>query len=348
MSQQPVNLDWDSLSFSMTETDHMVIATCDAEGCWSDLRVRPFGDLSISPAAAVLNYGQGLFEGMKAYRTVRERIVTFRPEANAERMQMGARRLGMPEVPTELYIEAIQTVVASNARWVPPMGKGALYVRPLLLGTGPRLGVSPAPSYTFVVYTSPVGPYFKGGLSPISLLVSDRYHRAAPGGSGGVKAIGNYAPGMMPSKEAKADGYAEVIYLDAEHHRFVEEVGAANFFCIHEGRVLTSELTGTILPGVTRQSIIELARARGYEVVETRVDVDVALESDECFCTGTAAVISPIGSIRHGNRESVYNGGAVGPVSRELYEALTAIQQERAADEHGWLHEVAVTAKALA
>ena len=217
------------------------------------------------------------------------------------------------------------------------MGKGALYIRPLLMGSGPILGVAPAPEYTFLVFTSPVGPYFKGGITPTSLRVSDEFHRAAPGGSGGVKAIGNYAPGMIPSKMAKKEGYSEIIYLDAVNHRYIEEVGAANFFCVKDGVVSTPELTGTILPGVTRSSIIELASSRGYEVREEKVDVEYAMEADECFCVGTAAVVSSIGKIEYGNKVSEYNGGEVGPVTRQLYEELTAIQQRRAPDEFGWI-----------
>jgi len=260
----------------------------------------------------------------------------FRPERNASRMQDGAKRLGMPVVPEEMFLDAVRKTVLENSRWIPPLGKGALYIRPLLMGSGAILGVAPAPEYTFLVYVSPVGPYFKGGLKPISLKVSDNFHRAAPGGSGGVKAIGNYAPGMVPSKAAKSEGFAEIIYLDAVHHRYVEEVGAANFFCVKDGVISTPELTGTILPGVTRESVIEIARDRGYEVREEKVDVDYALSADECFCAGTAAVVSSIGSIKHGDRVASFGDGEVGPITRILHDELTAIQQKRIPDERGW------------
>jgi len=196
--------------------------------------------------------------------------------------------------------------------------------------------VAPAPEYTFLGYVSPVGPYFKGGLRPISLKVSDDFHRAAPGGSGGVKAIGNYAPGMVPSKTAKSEGFAEIIYLDAVHHRYVEEVGAANFFCVNDGVISTPELTGTILPGVTRASVIEIAKDMGYDVREEKVDVDYVLNADECFCAGTAAVISSIGSIQHGDKVANFGDGEVGPITRILYDELTSIQQRRIPDERGW------------
>ena len=330
------SIDWDAMTFSFKETDRMYLATCTQGDEWQPGQMQDFVNLSMSPASGVLNYGQGLFEGTKAQRAADGSIVLFRPDRNATRMQEGARRLGMPPVPEEMFLDAIRRAVRENARWVPPMGKGALYVRPLLMGSGAVLGVAPAPEYTFLVYVSPVGPYFQGGIKPISLKVSDEFHRAAPGGSGGVKAIGNYAPGMIPSEMAKSEGYAEVIYLDAVHHKYVEEVGAANFFCVKDGVISTPELTGTILPGVTRASVIEIATSRGYEVREEKVEVDYAFDADECFCAGTAAVVASIGSIEHGGRAVEYCGGEVGAITMEMYEALTAIQQRRVPDEFGW------------
>ena len=329
-------VDWDSLTFSFTETDRMYIATCKQGDEWGQGKMQDFQNLSLSPAAGVINYGQGLFEGMKAQHAADGSIVLFRPLENARRSREGARRLGMTPVPEEMFLDAIMQTVRENSRWVPPMGKGALYVRPLLFGSGAILGVAPAPEYTFLVYVSPVGPYFKGGITPTSLRVSDEFHRAAPGGSGGVKAIGNYAPGMVPSQMAKSEGFSEIIYLDAVNHRYIEEVGAANFFCVKDGIISTPELTGTILPGVTRSSVMELAESKGYEVREEKIDVAYALEAEECFCVGTAAVISSIGRIEHGGRVVEYCGGKVGPIALELYECLTEIQQRRAPDEFGW------------
>ncbi len=193
------SIDWDALTFSFKQTDRMYLATCKQGDEWQPGQMQDFADLSMSPAAGVLNYGQGLFEGTKAQHAADGSIVLFRPDRNASRMREGARRLGIPPVPEEMFLDAVRAAVRENARWVPPIGKGALYVRPLLMGSGAVLGVAPAPDYTFLVYVSPVGPYFKGGIKPISLKVSDEFHRAAPGGSGGVKAIGNYAPGIIPS-----------------------------------------------------------------------------------------------------------------------------------------------------
>ena len=333
-------LDWDALTFSFTQTDRMYMAKCKQNEEWKRGEMQDFANISISPAAGVLNYGQGLFEGMKAQYAADGEIVLFRPEMNALRAQEGALRLGMPPVPEDMFIEAVSSTVRENIHWIPPMGKGALYVRPLLMGSGPILGVAPAPEYTFLIYTSPVGPYFKGGIKPISLRVSDEYHRAAPGGSGGVKAIGNYAPGMVPSKLAKKDGYSEIIYLDAVHHRYIEEVGAANFFCIKDRTISTPEIKGTILPGVTRASVIELAQSLGYEVKEEDVDGEYALEADECFCVGTAAVLASIGSIEHGSKVVEYCKGEVGPISMEIYQTLTAIQQRREPDDFKWTFSV--------
>lgn len=340
MTGPPEDFDWDSLTFSLTQTELMYVATCNLGDAWEPGKIKPYGMLEIDPAAGVLNYGQGIFEGMKAQRTLQGRIILFRPEENARRFQRGAARLGMPPVPESMFIDAVEQVVAANSGWIPPSGRGALYVRPVLWGTGPIMGVAPAPSYTFCIFCTPVGPYFRGGLSSIDLVISDEYHRAAPGGSGGVKAIGNYAPGMMPSKNAKKSGYAEVIYLDAVDHKYVEEVGAANFFCVKDSVLYTPELTGTILPGLTRDSIIEIARHRGYEVIETKVSAEFAMDADETFCCGTAAVISPIGSITHGDKKTIYGDGDVGSITRELYNSLTGLQTEMAGDPFGWLHAV--------
>jgi branched-chain amino acid aminotransferase len=246
----------------------------------------------------------------------------------------------MPPVPESIFIDAVEQCVQANLRWLPPMGKGAMYVRPLLMGSGPILGVAPAPFYRFLVYVTPVGPYFKGGVKAIDLLISDVHHRAAPGGSGGVKAIGNYAPGMKPSKDAKAKGYAEIIYLDAQTHSCIEEVGAANFFCVKDGVLYTPELTGTILPGITRNSIIQLAKHAGIEVHETKVTAEFAMSADEAFCCGTAAVISPIGSITQGEEKATYGAGKPGAMTQMLYEQLVGIQNETKEDIFGWLHEV--------
>lgn len=341
------DVDWDALTFALKPTDYMYVATVKLGEEWKPGVIKPYGEISISPAAGVLNYGQGLFEGMKAQRLDDGRIVLFRPDCNAARMASGAKRLGMPEVPKTIFIDAIKAVVKANARWVPPSGRGALYVRPVLWGSGGILGVAPAPEFTFLIYACPVGPYFKGGMAPISLFVSPDYHRAAPGGQGGVKAIGNYAPGMMPALAAKKEGFAEILYLDATEHRYIEEVGAANFFCFKDGVLYTPALVGTILPGVTRMSVIQLAKDLGYEVKEQRVEIELAMSADECFASGTAAVIAPIGTIQHGARKAQFCDGKVGPATRKLYDLLVGIQLGKQADKHSWVHVVTGAQAAL-
>jgi branched-chain amino acid aminotransferase len=335
------DFDWDALAFSFTPTDTMYVTKAKTGEPWKTGSLMPYGDISISPAAGVLNYGQGIFEGIKAQRTAEGKIVLFRPDCNAARCASGARRMGMPEVPEEIFVAAIQDVVRANARWVPPSGRGALYIRPMLFGNGPILGVSPAPEFTFMIYCCPVGPYFKGGgMASISLKVSDEFHRACGGGAGGVKAVGNYAPGMIPAMQAKKEGFAEIIYLDAKEHRYVEEVGAANFFCIKDGKLYTPELSGSILPGVTRMTVLALAKELGHEVEECKLDISFALTADEAFCCGTAAVMTPIETITHGENVGKYHGAGGGPITKKLYENLLGIQLGRLPDKNGWVKTV--------
>jgi branched-chain amino acid aminotransferase len=319
----------------------MYVAKCELGEEWKTGNLVPFEDLRISPAAGVLNYGQGLFEGMKAYKWDNGKIVMFRPEKNAERAGNGCSRLSMPQVPANMFLDATKKVVIDNADYIPGTEQGALYVRPIIFGSGPGIGVAPSTEYTFVVYVSPVGPYFKGGLVPIRLIVTNDYHRAPLKGTGGVKAIGNYVPGMLPSGLAKKQGYAEVIYLDAAEEKYIEEVGAANFFAIIDGKVITPELTGSILPGVTRESVLHLAREKmGLEIEERRISVDEALSADEVFCAGTAAIIAPIGSINYRGKEHVFSEGMVGKTTKELYDALTGIQFGTEKDEFEWMAEI--------
>jgi len=333
-------MDWDKLTYSLTETDFMYIAQTKRGEPWAPGEVKPFGPIPMHPASAALNYGQGIFEGMKAQRTDEGAIVLFRPEENAARFVTGAKRLGMDTVPAEVFVEAVCATVAANARWVPPAGKGALYVRPLLLGSGGLLGAAPAPEFTFLIFCSPVGAYMSKGLAPISLKVAHDCHRAAAGGQGGVKAIGNYAPGVVPAKAAKDEGFHELLYLDARENRYIEEVGAANFFCLKDSVLYTPSLEGTILPGITRMSLLQIARDLGYEVREERVAIDFAMSADECFCCGTAAVLSPIGSITYQGEVAEFCRSEVGPISRRLYETLREIQLCRRPDPHKWVHRV--------
>lgn len=304
--------------------------------------LRPYGPLSLEPAATVLNYGQGLFEGAKAFRTAKNRIVLFRPHENSKRLNYGASKFVMPPVPEEVFMHGVDEVVRANSQWVPPVDQGALYLRPVLFGSGAALGVSPSPSYTFCIWVSPVGPYFKGGrVTPIALLASNATHRASPKGSGEVKAIGNYAPCFLTQKQAKEQGFAEVLFLDAKEEKYVEEAGASNFFCVTKERVImTPGLSGTILPGITRNSIATLMRDRGYTVVDNRrLPLSVVCSAEEAFCSGTGASVTPVGSITYEGKKYLLGDGRVGEITKEATKALLDIQMEKAEDKYGWLHD---------
>jgi branched-chain amino acid aminotransferase len=361
----------------------MYVATWTEETGWQEGGLRPYGPLELLPSAQALNYGQAIFEGMKALRpegggggggsggngsnasngssngssngassspSSSGDIVLFRPDRNAARMAAGAERMAMPPVPSSLFVSAVEKTVRANASYVPPAGKGSFYLRPLLLGTGPILGLGPAPSFTFAVFGAAVGAYFKGGqLTPIHLLVEEQFHRSAPRGMGGTKAAGNYSPVLPSQLAAKRAGYSDVIYLDARHDRYLEEVSSCNVFCVKGKRISTPPLAGSILPGVTRASVIELARARGYEVVEEAVDVEDAMEADELFTTGTAVVVCSVGSLTYKGQKRRFvkeaaaeTGGEEkpGPVALEIYEALTGLQTGKRPDEFGWVHPV--------
>ena len=342
-------IDWDNLGFSSEHVPKtsMFLATASVnsesgEWVWKEEDVQPYRQLSLDPSAQVLNYGQSIFEGMKAHRTSQGNLVLFRPEENAKRMAEGAARMSMAPPPRDLFLKGVKEVVKANAEYIPPHGKGSLYIRPLLLGTGAILGLGPAPSYTFLIYCSPVGGYFKGGqLTPISLKVEEVFHRAAPGGTGNTKCAGNYSPVLSVQLEAKAKGFNDVLYLDAVHNKYVEEVSSCNIFAVFGKKLVTPSL-GTILPGVTRKSIIDLAREKGFEVEEKPLSIEEVLSADECFTCGTAVVLSPVGYIEYGEKKKKYTGddNAPGPVALDLYETLSGIQQKAIEDPFNWVVDV--------
>lgn len=334
------DINWDKLTFSLTPTRSMYLARCALGKPWETGDLVPFGDIPVSPAAGVLNYGQGVFEGTKAFRTVKDRVVLFRPDRNARRFVKSAERLCIPPVPEDMFLDSVVSTVRDNMDFVPPLDKGSLYIRPCIWGTGPVLGVKPASSYTFVVYVSPVGPYFRGGMTCLHLKVTRFFHRAAPKGTGNAKAIGNYAASLFPLKLAKEKGFDEVIYLNAANEKWVEEVGSANLFILKDDVLKTPRLGGSILPGVTRDSVIQIARdLLSLDVHELDITVDEVLQADEVFCTGTAAVITPIGQITTDQEHQVI-GEDVGPVTRELRDILTGIQREKREDPYGWVYPV--------
>ncbi|XP_060971759.1 branched-chain amino acid aminotransferase 2, chloroplastic [Cannabis sativa] len=335
--EEYAKVNWDELGFSLTPTDFMYVMKCSSkEGDeFVDGQLTPYGNIHLSPAAGVLNYGQGLFEGLKAYRREDGGIQVFRAEQNALRMKLGAERLCMPSPSIHQFLHALKLTVLANNRWVPPPGKGALYLRPMLMGSGAVLGLAPAPEYTFLIYASPVGNYHKGRTA-MNIYVEDKLHRAIPGGTGGVKSITNYSPVFRAQKEAKAKGFTDVLFLDSVHGKYVEEVAACNIFIVKDNVVSTPAIIdGTILPGVTRKSIIELATNFGYQVEERLVPVEDLLNADEAFCTGTAVTVNPIGTLTYQGQRVEYRTGK-GALCHKLYERLAGIQTGFVEDNMGW------------
>ena len=334
-------IDWDNLGFNVVETRSMYKASCRIGEEWKLGSLIPYGTIELSPAAGVLNYGQGCFEGTKAYRTVKDRVVLFRPKMNAERMASSTKRLCIPEMNQEFFLNAVEETLKDNIDYVPPYGKGSLYIRPIVWGTSPALGVKPVEEYTFMVFVSPVGPYFKGDIQPLNLKVSNKYHRAAPKGIGNAKAIGNYSASLLPLIEAKNSGFDEVIYLNAKDEEFVEEVGSANLFVLTGNTIKTPKLDGSILPGITRDSVITLAKDTiGLEVLETNVTLTELYDADEVFCTGTAVVVTPVGSITGLDGKHKIADGRMGQLTSKLRQLLTGIQRGDVFDEFGWLYPI--------
>ena len=334
-------IDWDNLGFNVVETRSMYKGICRKGEEWKLGGLIPYGTIELSPAAGVLNYGQGCFEGTKAYRTVKDRVVLFRPEMNAKRMALSTKRLCIPEMNQEYFLNAVEETLKDNIDYVPPYGKGSLYIRPIVWGTSPALGVKPVEVYTFMVLVSPVGPYFKGDIQPLNLKVSNKYHRAAPKGIGNAKAIGNYSASLLPLIEAKNSGFDEVIYLNAKDEEFVEEVGSANLFVITGNTIKTPKLDGSILPGITRDSVITLAKDTiGLEVLETNVTLTELYDADEVFCTGTAVVVTPVGSITGLDGKHKIADGRMGQLTSKLRQLLTGIQRGNVSDEFGWLYPI--------
>ena len=334
-------IDWDNLGFDVMETRSMYKANCRIGEEWKLGGLIPYGTIELSPAAGVLNYGQGCFEGTKAYRTINNQVVLFRPEMNAKRMAMSTRRLCIPEMNKEVFLQAVEETLIDNIDYVPPYGKGSLYIRPVVWGTSPALSVKPVEEYTFMVFVSPVGPYFKGGIQPLNLKVSNEYHRAAPKGIGNAKAIGNYSASLLPLIEAKNTGFDEVIYLNAKDEKFVEEVGSANLFVLTGNTIKTPKLDGSILPGITRDSVITLVKDTiGLEVLETNVTLTELYDADEVFCTGTAVIVTPVGSITGLDGKHKIADGKMGQLTSKLRKLLTGIQRGDVSDQYGWLYPI--------
>lgn len=326
-------------------TDHMVTIKWTEGRGWHDGQLVPYGPLSLDPANMTLHYAQEIFEGLKAYRQADGSVATFRPDMNAKRFQSSARRLGMPELPVETFIEACDVLVQQDRAWVPAHGgEESLYLRPFMIATEVGLGVKPANEYLFLVIASPASAYFPGGVKPVSIWLSEDHVRAVPGGMGDAKTGGNYAASLLPQAEAAAKGCAQVAYLDAVEHKWVEELGGMNLYFVYGDRIVTPELTGSLLAGVTRDSLLTLARDLGYESEEGRISIDQWQRDSEngtlteVFACGTAAVITPVGTVKRTSGEWQQSAGEPGEVTLRLREALLDIQRGVTEDKHGWMH----------
>ncbi|MBQ0984503.1 branched-chain amino acid aminotransferase [Streptomyces sp. F63] len=332
-------------------TDNMVTIKWTEGRGWHDAELVPYAPLSLDPANMTLHYAQTIFEGLKAYRQPDGSVATFRPEANAERFRASARRLAMPELPTELFLAAVDALITQDRAWVPGTGEQSLYIRPFMFATEVGLGVRPANEYLFLVIASPAGAYFPGGVKPVSVWLSEEYVRAAPGGTGAAKAGGNYAASLVAQAQAAEQGCDQVVWLDAIERRWIEEMGGMNLYFVHGGRdgkrrITTPELSGSLLPGITRASLLSIAADLGYEVAEERISVEDWRSGNadgsltEVFACGTAAVITPVGSVKSARGNWTVGDGEPGEVTLQLRKALLDIQTGAAPDPHHWMHRI--------
>ncbi|MBC2680951.1 branched-chain amino acid aminotransferase [Corynebacterium anserum] len=329
-------------------TDHMVVIDWNEEHGWHDARVVPYAPFSMDPATSVFHYGQAIFEGIKAYRQPDGSIATFRPDRNAQRMQDSAARMAMPALPEELFIESLRQLVDIDKEWVPASGgEEALYLRPFMISREISLGVHPSNSYTYCVIASPAGAYFSGGIKPVSVWLTTEYVRACPGGTGAAKFAGNYAASLLAQAEAEKHGCEQVVWLDAIEHTYIEEMGGMNLAFVFgkgaDAKIVTPSLSGSLLPGVTRSSLIDVAKDLGYEVEERKISTEEwhataeSGEMTEVFACGTAAVVTPVGFVKYDGGEFDVNGGATGEITMKLREHLTGIQRGSVEDRHGWM-----------
>ena len=330
------------LGFGKIFTDHMFMMNYTEGKGWHDPRIVPFQNISLSPAAMVYHYGQEMFEGLKAYKGDNGEVYLFRPEKNAERAQKTNDRLCIPQIPVEDFVQACKAVVEVDKDWIPTDPGTSLYIRPFIIATDEFLGVAPSKTYLFMVILAPSGAYYESGLDPVGIWIEDEYVRAVRGGMGFAKTGGNYAASLIGQVKAHNDDYSQVLWLDGVERKYIEEVGSMNIFFKIDGKVVTPMLNGSILPGVTRNSTIELCKSWGYEVEERRISVDELIEAqktgklEECFGTGTAAVISPVGKLRYVDDVMIINNGEIGELSQKLYDTMTGIQYGKLDDPFGW------------
>ena len=338
--------DSSTLVFGKNMTDHMFIVDYDEGKGWHDARIVPYGPLQIDPAAKVLHYAEEIFEGLKAYRTADGTIQLFRPDCNIRRMNNSAQRMCLPQIPAELAMAGITELVKLEKDWVPTEKDTSLYIRPFMIGLDAALGVHASHHVQFIVIVCPVGAYYPEGLAPVKIYVEQEDVRAVKGGTGMAKTGGNYAASLRAGDRAEKAGYSQVLWLDGVHRKYIEEVGAMNVMFKINGKILTPDLNGSVLPGVTRRSCIQLLKDWGYEVEERRISAEELFEAaengtmEEAWGTGTAAVVSPIGELAEGDKKVTISSNKIGPVTQRLYDELTGIQWGRLPDTHNWTVKV--------
>ena len=334
------------LGFGKIFTDHMFVMNYTEGKGWHDPRIEPFHNISLSPAAMVYHYGQEMFEGLKAYKGDGGKVFLFRPDMNAKRTNNTNDRLVIPQLPIEDFVQAVSAVVDVDRDWIPTEPGTSLYIRPFIIATDEFLGVAPSKTYLFMVILSPSGAYYESGLAPVGIWIEDEYVRAVRGGIGFAKTGGNYAASLIAQQKAHDAGYSQVLWLDGVERKYIEEVGAMNIFFKIAGKVVTPALSGSILPGITRDSTIQLCKSWGYEVEERKISAEELLQAqkngtlEEVFGTGTAAVISPVGKLRYQDEVMTIANGETGPLSMKLYETITGIQTGKLPDTLGWRVQV--------
>jgi len=338
--------DESKLGFGRIFTDHMLLMDYDTDRGWHNARIEPYGALKLDPAAVCLHYGQEIFEGLKAYYGKDRGIYLFRPSDNFKRLNGSARRVCMPELDTELAMEALKKLILIDREWIPKARGTSLYIRPTMIATEPFLGVRPASRYLFYIIIGPVGSYYPGGLNPVKIYVEDRYVRAVAGGTGEAKTGGNYAASLLAAAEAEKRGFTQVLWLDGCEKKWVEEVGAMNMFFVIDDEIITAPLTGSILAGITRDSVIKMVGDWGLKIKEKLVSINDVLAAassgklKEAFGTGTAAVISPVGQITYKDKDYIIANGKMGELSQKLYDEIIAIQYAEKPDPYGWTEKI--------
>ena len=338
--------DESALGFGRLFTDHMFLMNYEAGKGWFNPRIVPYGAFDMDPAAMVLHYGQAIFEGTKCYRRADGGLQLFRPGDNLARMTRSAQRMGMPALDEETALEGMKQLVKVDAEWVPHRDGTSLYIRPTMISTDVGLGVHASKTYLFYIILSPVGAYYKEGLKPVSIYVEDEYVRAVRGGVGFTKCAGNYAASILAGDVAEKKGFSQVLWLDGVEQKYVEEVGSMNMMFAYGNKIVTPKLNGSILPGITRDSVLKLAKQLGYEAEESRLNVEEIFADaksgklTEAFGTGTAAVISPVGTLALRDEKITVGDGGIGPISQKLYDTLTGIQYGRIPDENGWIVKI--------